>query len=85
MTSTVEPVVVPVTDVNPPPPPRCQVQWQCPDKCLPPTRCPDRAQYRVTFRCASPACDHASDLVLMCTKCTEHADTLGPVLARRPL
>lgn len=66
-------------------PMRCQVRWQCPDKCCPPTRCPDPAQFRVTFHCASPTCDHAGDLLLMCESCTGQADTLGPVLARRPL
>lgn len=82
MTATVEPA--PVTDVDPTPP-RCQVRWQCPDKCLPPTRCPDRTEFRVTFRCPSPACGCAGELVLMCTKCAEHADVLGAVLARRPM
>ncbi len=86
MTTTAEPATVRLADAQPAPPPRCQVRWQCADKCCPPTRCHERAEYRVTFRCASPSsCDHAGDLVLMCEKCTRQADELGSVLARRPL
>lgn len=65
--------------------PRCEVVWQCPDQCCPPARCPNRATRRVSFRCATRACDHAGDLLLMCGACVERADQLGDVLARRPL
>lgn len=78
-----EPAAIPVTNAEPPP--RCQVLWQCPDKCLPATRCPDRAEYRVSFRCTTSSCDHAADMVLMCDRCAGQADVIGAVLARRPL
>lgn len=64
---------------------RCEAIHSCADDCCPPERCPSQAAARVTFRCGHNGCDHAADLLLLCQACTEQADLIGHVLARRPL
>lgn len=81
MTAVIAEPVTAVVDVAPT---RCDMRWQCRNRCCPPTRCPDQAAYRVTFGCSASACRHP-DLALLCEACNARADTLGHVLARRPL
>jgi hypothetical protein len=65
--------------------PQCQALLQCAEQCCDPQPCERPATTRVSFRCASGQCDHASDLLLLCTVCTTQADAIGHVLAWRAL
>lgn len=77
-----EPAIIPATSTVPP---RCQGMLECPERCCDPVPCPRPAAARVSLACRRNGCDHGADLLLMCERCSEHADAIGPVLARRPL
>lgn len=64
---------------------RCELEWQCTERCHPPARCDQPATERVTTMCKD-GCGRAYAVWLCCTRCADAIAARQTVpLARRPL
>jgi hypothetical protein len=64
---------------------RCEVPWECPEKCCPPERCGEPAVEQVVFLCPD-GCGRATKMLLACRRCADvvAAQDTAP-LTRLPL